>query len=280
MHKLLLLVILPFYLVSCTTMHDHGGKIPLVEVDGSFLYREDLNGALPSGLSKKDSLLFAEHYIRNWVDERLLYSKAKDNIPDNAEIDKLVKSYRKSLILHIYQEKLINQKLVKEVPDEEIQNYYEANKDIFVLDHGLIKGLFIKVPLTGSQLNKVRKYYKMETEEAVEFLEKYSLRGAVSYEYFYDKWISVSDILDRIPIKVSDPEKYLLKRKQIEFKDSAFYYFLNVTDYRKPGEQEPYELAKEEAKDMLVNMKRTDFLKKMKDDLYQQAVSKNRIINY
>ena len=46
--------------VACSEQHDHKGKTPLVELDGNFLYREDLQSALPARLSKDDSLLFAE----------------------------------------------------------------------------------------------------------------------------------------------------------------------------------------------------------------------------
>ena len=39
-------------------------KTPLVEVAGEYLYKEDLQAALPFNISKDDSVLFAEHYIR------------------------------------------------------------------------------------------------------------------------------------------------------------------------------------------------------------------------
>ena len=96
-------------LLACSEQHDHKGKTPLVELDGNFLYREDLQSALPARLSKDDSLLFAEHYIRNWVEDVLLYEKAQSNIPDNGEIEKLVENYRKALIMHTYQQALIHQ---------------------------------------------------------------------------------------------------------------------------------------------------------------------------
>ena len=67
---------------ACSEQHDHKGRTPLVELDGNFLYREDLQSVLPAGLSKDDSLLFAEHYIRNWVEDILLYDKAQSNIPN------------------------------------------------------------------------------------------------------------------------------------------------------------------------------------------------------
>ena len=144
----------------------------------------------------------------------------------------------------------------------------------------MLQGLFIKVPLTAPQLSNVRKWYKTETHEAVEHLEKYSLQNAVKYEYFYDKWVSLADVLDLIPLKVADTEEYIDKNRQIELKDTAFYYFLNVSDFRPTGEQEPFEAARSQVKDMLLNLKQVDYMKQVKDDLYQRAVKRDTIKYY
>ena len=52
------------------------------------------------------------------------------------------------------------------------------------MESPLIKGLFIKVPLTAPQLNNVRRWYKTEKQDAVESLEKYSLQNAVNMNTF------------------------------------------------------------------------------------------------
>ena len=280
MRKTGLLLISLLFCASCADKHDHKGQTPLVEVDGNFLYKEDLQTVLPAGLSKDDSLLFAEHYIRSWVEDVLLFNQAQSNIPDNGEIDKLVANYRKALIMHTYQQELISQKLSGEIPEQEIADYYEKNKELFKLDRPLMKGLFIKVPLTAPQLGNVRKWYKTETQDAVEHLEKYSLQNAVKYEYFYDKWVPVSEMLDMLPLKVPDVDEYLDKNRHVELKDTAFHYFLNVSDYRSIGEQEPYEFARSQVKDMLLNVKQVEFMRQVKDDLYQRAVKRDKIKYY
>lgn len=277
MRKTGLLLISLLFCVSCTDKHDHKGQTPLVEVDGNFLYKEDLQAVFPAGLSKDDSLLFAEHYIRSWVEDVLLFNQAQSNIPDNGEIDKLVANYRKALIMHTYQQELISQKLSGEIPEQEIADYYEKNKELFKLDRPLMKGLFIKVPLTAPQLGNVRKWYKTETQDAVEHLEKYSLQNAVKYEYFYDKWVPMADVLDLIPLKVPEVEDYVNKNRHIELEDTAFHYFLNVSDFRTVGQQEPYEFARPKVKDMVLNLKQVEFMRAVKDDLYQQAVKRDKI---
>ena len=171
--------------------------------------------------------------------------------------------------------------MTNDISEHEIAEYYGKNKELFKLESPLIKGLFIKVPLTAPQLNNVRRWYKSEKQDAIESLEKYSLQNAVKYEYFYDKWVSVTDVLDMIPLKVEAPEEYVNKHRQIELKDTAFCYFLNVSDYRGAGEEKPYEFARSEVKDLLVNQKRVNFMEQVKSDLYQQAVDKKKIIyNY
>ena len=83
-----------------------------------------------------------------------------------------------------------------------------------------------------------------------------------------------------IPLKVDTPEEYVNKHRQVELKDTAFYYFLNVSDYRPMGEQEPYEFARGQVKDMLLNVKQVEFMKQVKDDLYQRAVKRDKIKYY
>ena len=266
---------------ACTQEHDHKGKTPLVEVANKFLYEEDLRLAMPLNLSKEDSVLFAEQYIKTWVEDVLLFDKAEGNIPDNDKIKALVENYRKALIMHVYQEELVNQRLAGEISDEEIADYYEKNKTLFVLEEPVIKGLFIKVPLQSQGLADVRRWYKRNSQDAIEKLEKYSLKHAVTYEYFNDQWKMVKDMASVIPSKdLKSDAGYLDKNRNVELKDTAYHYFLHVEDYLGEGKVKPLDFAKEEIKEILINLKRVNFIERVKDDLYQDASEENRINYY
>ncbi len=266
--------------MSCSEKHDHKGRTPLVEVAGNFLYREDMQAVFPIGLSKEDSLAFAQRYIRKWVEETLLYEKAQNNIPDDEELAKRVEDYRKALIMHTYQQALIHQKMSEEVSEEELQAYYEKNQALFKVERPLMKGLFIKVPLKAPQLSNVRHWYRSDNREAVEKLEKYSLQHAVKYVYFYDRWMPVSEVLDLMPLKGQNAEAYLNEKRHVELTDTAFHYFLNVTDFLPVGEQAPYDFARNRVKDMLLNLRQVQYMDKVRADLYQRALEKNEIKFY
>ena len=268
-------------MTGCGQEHNHKGKAPLVEVSSEFLYKEDLQAALPLNISKDDSVLFAEHYIRNWIEDALLFDKAEGNIPDNDKISKLVENYRRALIMHTYQEELVNQKLANDISEEEINAYYEKNKELFRLDNPLVKGLFIKVPLSSPDLGNVRVWYRKNNQDIIEKLEKYSLRNAVSYDYFYDRWTSVPDVAAKIPLKVLDTDaNYLDKNRNVEVKDTAFCYFLHIEDFLGKDKQKPLDFARDEIKEILINLKRVEFINKVKEDLYQRASDRNKIIYY
>lgn len=268
-------------MTGCGQEHNHKGKTLLVEVSGEFLYKEDLQAALPLNISKDDSVLFAEHYIRNWIEDALLFDKAEGNIPDNDKISKLVENYRRALIMHTYQEELVNQKLANDISEEEINAYYEKNKELFRLDNPLVKGLFIKVPLSSPDLGNVRVWYRKNNQDIIEKLEKYSLRNAVSYDYFYDRWTSVPDVAAKIPLKVLDTDaNYLDKNRNVEVKDTAFCYFLHIEDFLGKDKQKPLDFARDEIKEILINLKRVEFINKVKEDLYQRASDRNKIIYY
>lgn len=268
-------------MTGCGQEHNHKGKTPLVEVSGEFLYKEDLQAALPLNISKDDSVLFAEHYIRNWIEDALLFDKAEGNIPDNDKISKLVENYRRALIMHTYQEELVNQKLANDISEEEINAYYEKNKELFRLDNPLVKGLFIKVPLSSPDLGNVRVWYRKNNQDVIEKLEKYSLRNAVSYDYFYDRWTSVPDVAAKIPLKVLDTDaNYLDKNRNVEVKDTAFCYFLHIEDFLGKDKQKPLDFARDEIKEILINLKRVEFINKVKEDLYQRDSDRNKIIYY
>jgi hypothetical protein len=130
-------------------------------------------------------------------------------------------------------------------------------------------------------LADVRRWYKKNTQDVIEKLEKYSLRNAVTYDYFYDQWRSLDELEAMLPTKKLESESGRLKQgHNVELKDTAFHYFLHIEEYLGKGEQKPLDFAQEEIKEILINLKRVDFVNRVKEDLFRQASDKNGIIYY
>ena len=203
----------------------------------------------------------------------MVYDVALRNLGDEKEeVDKLVEEYRRSLVRYRYQERLVEEKLKTDIRESDKLNYYEENQKKFILDKGLIKGLFLKIPVDAPGLTDVKKWYKSTDVASLEKIEKYSVQNATIYEYFYDKWVDFDEVMDNIPIHVSNPNAFLKANKYVEVADSSYCYLLNIKEYLPSGSVEPYDYASPHVTEMLVNQRKVEFLKKFEDELYNDAI--------
>lgn len=253
---------------------------PIVTVGDKTLYQADLDEIIPMGLSAEDSTAAAKSYIDIWVNDQLMYNKALQNIINKKDIDELVESYKKSLITSSYQEQLLKEHFSKSVSENELKAYYEQNKDKFKLEDNIIKGLYLKIPANSKQLANFQKWYKQGNDAAIENIEKNTLQNAVAYEYFYDKWVGLVDVLENMPPAVTDKKIFLQRNKNLELRDSSFVYLLNIKEYELAGSEAPYDYIKGQLSEMYMEQKKADYLQQVKKDLYDKAVSDEEIKFY
>ncbi|MDD4637508.1 MAG: peptidyl-prolyl cis-trans isomerase [Bacteroidales bacterium] len=270
MYKKYCLLIFLLSIFSCTKKGDDTGKTPVAEYKGQFLYKEDLESVVPQGISGSDSLDYVNSYIKNWVEEALLYEKARNNIEKNDEINNLVEQYRRSLIVYQYQQQLLNNKVKTSVSDDEVMAYYKEHFAQLILEESLIKGLFLKLPVEAPKINQVREWYCNPTPKNLKLLEKYTLQNAVDYDYFVDKWVVFDDVKDRIPYEIKNNDSFIQNNDKLEVKDSSFIYFLYIDDYLLKGQKSPYEYALASIRETLLNQRKMDFMKEFMKKLYEK----------
>lgn len=253
---------------------------PIVTVGDKTLYQADLDEVIPIGLSAEDSTAAVKSYIDMWVNDQLIYNKALQNIINKKDIDELVESYKKSLITSSYQEQLLKEYFSKSVSENELKAYYEQNKDKFKLEDNIIKGLYLKIPVNSKQLANFQKWYKQGNDAAIENIEKNTLQNAVAYEYFYDKWVGLVDVLENMPPAVTDEKIFLQRNNNLELRDSSFVYLLNIKEYELTGSEAPYDYVKGQLSEMYMEQKKADYIQQVKKDLYDKAVSDEEIKFY
>ena len=254
------------------------GKTPIVEIGTDVLYVEDIKQVVPLGLSEADSTLFAQQFIKIWAQDVLFYQNAIRNIPDTKDIDRLVENYRRSLIEHEYQRRLIEQKFSSETAEEDIERFYNDNERLFVLDESLLRGLFLKISNKSHDLSDIRKLYTRQDDESFEEIEKYSIRNAARCEFFYDNWRTVAEIEVLLPPLEKPLETMLKDNGSFEFKDEEYIYLLNVSEFAPKGGIEPLDHARSRIRGLLINSNEVSYMRKIKEDLYDAAIEKNRII--
>lgn len=256
-----------------------GARAQLLEVEGKFLYVDDIQKIIPPNTKDSDSTEIANSYIRKWVTDVLMYENAKRNVTNQTEIDELVESYRKSLTIHQYQQKMIAQRLPKEPAEEDLQAFYTEYSNQLVLKENIIKGLLLVVPESAPKMTNVRSWVQSANTKSLENIEKYSIQNAISYDYFGDKWTSFSEILKKMPIKIEDPSGYVASNRFVEVSDSTQHYFLRILSFRNIGQTEPFDMARDRIATILLNKHKADFISQFENELYDDAV-KDQTVNF
>ena len=274
MRKKALLLFLVLGLFSCNFFKQDTDKL-LVTVYGDKLYFSDIQDLISPGLRSEDSLKLVQALCEKWAKEQLLVQKAKINLPlVLQDVQAQVESYENSLLIYSYQKELLNQKLDTIVNDDEIESYYEKNKENFILNDAVVRVNYIKLKKEVPYLWKVQRLFKKEDEESKLSLEDYCYQFADDY-YLDDSWLSVDDIFKVLPDSYTS--RNLHKGKSIEFADDDYYYFLHVKKYISKGSVSPLEMVSNQILSIIINKRKIDFLKHVEMDLYQNALAKNYV---
>jgi len=271
--RLLILFLLFTAITSCTHKAPDLERTALLEVEGKFLYLDQVQQVIPPNTNKKDSTEITKSFIRKWVTDVLMYENAKRNITNEIEIDQLVEDYRKSLTIHQYQQKMMEERLPKEPSEAEMQAFYKQYSEQLELKENIIQGLLLIVPNKAQKLSSVRSWVQSGNTKSLESIEKYSIRNAISYDYFGEKWLPFSEILKKMPVKVQDPSNYVASNRFVEISDSTQHYFLRIEAYRNIGQVEPYEMAKDKIANILLNKHKAEFILQFEKELYDDAVA-------
>lgn len=263
---------------SCNKPKADAERTVLLEVEGRFLYKDQVEAIIPPNMMGDDSTAIAQKYMRKWATDILLFENAKRNITNKAEIEQLLEEYRRSLIIHQYQQGLIAQRLPTEPAESEMQIFYEAYSDQFTLKENIIKGIFLVIPVNAPQKANVRNWVKSGNTKSLESIEKYSMQHAISYDYFGNNWIPFSDVLRKMPIQLEDAASFVANNKFVEANDSIATYLLKIESFRTIGQTEPFDMARPKIANIMMNKKKADFIASFEDELYEDAIKKGNIV--
>jgi len=249
---------------------------PVARAHESYLYPSDLDGIVPNGMSKKDSSALMQRYIDNWVRKQLLIAEAGKMMEfDEAEIERKILDYRYSLMGYEYESYYVNENLSKSVTDEEIIEYYEANKENFELKQNIFQGLFIKVSKSAPKISQLRSWVNSTKVEDRDELKSYCLRFATSYSLEDSTWINFDEMIANTPLEgISNRVEYLRRNKYEEIADDEYNYFIRIDNYKIRDQISPVEFVSDQIRTILINKRKIELAKSLEQRVYSDAIQK------
>lgn len=266
---------------SCSLFVDKNPEQPVARAFEQYLYPSELGKVIPSGTSQEDSTLLAKRYIETWVKDQLMQHMAEESLTEEQlDFETQIDEYHRSLLIFTYRQKLLEQKMDTVITEEEVLAYYEENTKNFLLNQNVIKGTFIKIPLSAPNLEQLRRWSWNSREQDLIEIEKYCLTYAEKYSDFSDSWTYFSSIKMQLPMKISDPTRYLQSYRNIETSDSLYRYLVHITDYLIEGEVAPVEMVTEEITNIILNKRKIEFIKELEHRVYSDGVTRNQFEIY
>ncbi len=269
-----IILIIGFF--SCKEQNEKINAI--ARVYDSFLYENDIAKISPDNLSKEDSILFRNSFINSWAVEQLLLQKAKINIEDkNDEIKNLVTKYKKDLLIDKYKKAVLQQDLDTVITENNIDEYYQANKNIYKLNEDLIQLRYIHFNKDLKNEKEVIKLFKSSDKEDIKILIDKELEFN-SFNFNDSIWISYNAVLKKLPI-LKD-KGVLKKNKFIQKEDSLGVYLVVVNDVLYRNQIAPKSYVVSTIKQMILHKRKLELLKKIEQTLVKDAINKKQFEQY
>jgi hypothetical protein len=252
----------------------------IAHVFGKSLYLSEIKHLFSKDMSQEDSVTLAKFYVDKWIETQLLLKKAELNLPkEQLDIAREMETYRTSLLIYKYEDRMLREKLDTVVSDAEIQRYYESNLANFILDEYAVKALYIQLPLGAPTLYNVRRWYISDKEQDIEDLNQYCATNAVVFENYNDNWVRWSDVAEKIP-QPEEASKRMLYSSRLEFQDEKMIYLLYLKEKKQPGDVSPLLFVREKIKNIIINKRKVEFIARLEKNIYSDALAKKQFEIY
>lgn len=276
----ILIICLAYF--SCDFFKKADDRDPIARVNETYLYKEDIEGIVPEGTSKEDSLVIVNGYINRWARQLLLMDGALLNLSEEKqeEFSKLVEQYKSDLYTKAYLEALVKKNIDTVVNADEAEVFYEANKESFKLNDDLLQLRYISLPLNPIDLDTIKNRFKRYESKDKSYLDSISMQFK-SYSLNDSIWVKFSQVVDKVPVLTQESKDQLLKKSNfLQLKDSINLYLMHVNGIRLQNDYAPLEYVNKSIKQIVINKRKLELIKQLEKDISKDAIKNNKFQIY
>lgn len=264
-------------LIACQPAEEETEDKVLATVHNKSLYLSELDGMFPEETTPQDSNLIIQAYTNRWVREAILLYEAERNIPNDLNIDKLVRDYRASLIRHNYEQILVQELLDSTIAQEELVQFYEANKEQYQLETPIARCYFIKLPLPVNNEGELRSWWQNHTnEDNFKKLVDFVSVNAQAHHLVDSTWQRVEDVAIELPAGILTVDNVSSKRDFI-LRDDQFLYFFKLFELKNKKEIAPLGFIQDQARKVILHRRKTKLLEEKKNDMLDLALERKNV---
>lgn len=278
---IMILIVLPA-LCSCRAISSFLSDDEIVaQVGQDRLFRSDVEKVVPAGMAAEDSTRMALQYINSWASDQVYLKIAEEQLSKSEkDVTRELEDYRKSLLKYRYEQLYVNERLDTAVTQEDIEQYYLAHQDKFILERPIIKARYLNIDSESPSLKPIRK--RMSSDDANELMEADSLAfsSALKFTTWEDRWIDAAVLAREY---ATDYSQVLSKMNKgwIEVVDTVGYMRLTyVSEMMARGAVAPVEYCSDNIRDIIISARKQELIMNLERDLLNDARENGQFVIY
>ncbi|MBO4918441.1 MAG: hypothetical protein J5374_11260 [Bacteroidales bacterium] len=280
--RTILLCSLSVLLFSCRAIGDflHDGDV-VAKVGQHKLYLTDLEAFIPNGTAPEDSTRLADQYIRSWAAEQLYLDMASEQLSkEEKDVSKELEAYKNSLLRYRYEQRYVNERLDTTVSRTDIEEYYDAHNDLFVLDIPILKARFLDIMEDSPNYETIRRRMSSNQYEDIVEADSLAYSSALRYVDWSDRWIDAVTMAREFGTDYGTMLSRL-SGSYIEMReDRGDVKVAYVLETRRAGTLAPLEYCEDRIRNIIISNRKHELLATLEQDLLDNALSKENFIIY
>lgn len=273
----LIYILIPVFFLSCSTQNKKEDVKAVAHAGESTLSEDAYKKINFISNAVKDSLYISKKLIEEWATDELFYQEATQKLlPEDLNVEEEVEKYRKDLINYRYEIKLIDNNLDTTITKEEIQAYYDANRDNFILKDNIAKVNYFKIPVKSKAIDKIKKAIYSVNPKDKEQLKNLCLQYADNYFINDSTWLLLEDIKKEIPQLRDLPEYNFYAGRYFEFTDTLAFYYLKIKEIKIKNSLSPLNFEASNIRKILLNQRKMKLIRQYKEQILDKAKSEGK----
>ena len=273
MNKIFLTIINLIVLCSCDFINQENLDTPIARVNDSYLYQKDIKNLIFENTSKDDSTLIVTNFINRWATKQLLIDQSIINLTQEKQdaYNNLVNQYKTDLYIEAYKSSIVAKQLDSIITFEELEKFYNQNKENFKLNDDLLKIRYIHIDENFSNTKElVEKFKRFDSIDKNE-LTKLSIKFK-AFNLNDSIWIKNDLLIGVLPVLKQNNIQVLKKTNFTQLQDSLGVYLVKIEALLKTNDIAPLSYVKPTIEQIVINKRKQEILKKIEKEITIDAI--------
>ena len=273
MNKTFLTIISLIALCSCDFINQDNLDTPIARVNDSYLYKKDIKNLIFENTSKDDSTLIVTNFINRWATKQLLIDQSIINLTQEKQdaYNNLVNQYKTDLYIEAYKSSIVAKQLDSVITFEELEKFYNQNKENFKLNDNLLKIRYIHIDENFSNTKElVEKFKRFDSIDKNE-LTKLSIKFK-AFNLNDSIWIKNDLLIGVLPVLKQNNIQVLKKTNFTQLQDSLGVYLVKIEAVLKTNDIAPLSYVKPTIEQIVINKRKQEILKKIEKEITIDAI--------